>query len=130
MREGDTVVIQGGHLAHVKKVHDMGDQVTYNVETVPSIDGTIRKVTTTATEVFLTPEGRKPLSALKAGMKVWTVDSFRRLAHVTKNRADERVYELELDDDSALFYANGFAVEPLTAKDKAANGKADRKEEK
>lgn len=129
MREGDTVVIQGGHMAHVKKVHDMGEQMTYNVETVPSIDGTIRKVTTTPTEVFLTPEGRKPLSALKAGMKVWTVDSFRRLAHVTKNKA-ERVYELELDDDSALFYANGFAAEPLTAKDKAANGKADGKEEK
>lgn len=129
MREGDTVVIQGGHMARVKKVHDMGEQMTYNVETVPSIDGTIRKVTTTPTEVFLTPEGRKPLSALKAGMKVWTVDSFRRLAHVTKNKA-ERVYELELDDDSALFYANGFAAEPLTAKDKAANGKADGKEEK
>ena len=129
MREGDTVVIQGGHMAHVKKVHDMGEQVTYNVETVPSIDGTIRKVTTTPTEVFLTPEGRKPLSALKAGMKVWTVDSFRRLAHVTKNKA-ERVYELELDDDSALFYANGFAAEPLTAKDKAANGKAEGKEGK
>lgn len=129
MREGDTVVIQGGHMARVKKVHDMGEQMTYNVETVPSIDGTIRKVTTTPTEVFLTPEGRKPLSALKAGIKVWTVDSFRRLAHVTKNKA-ERVYELELDDDSALFYANGFAAEPLTAKDKAANGKADGKEEK
>lgn len=129
MREGDTVVIQGGHMAHVKKVHDMGEQMTYNVETVPSIDGTIRKVTTTPTEVFLTPEGRKPLSALKAGMKVWTVDSFRRLAHVTKNKA-ERVYELELDDDSALFYANGFAAEPLTAKDKAANGKAEGKEGK
>lgn len=129
MREGDTVVIQGGHMAHVKKVHDMGEQMTYNVETVPSIDGTVRKVTTTATEVFLTPEGRKPLSALKAGMKVWTVDSFRRLAHVTKNKA-ERVYELELDDDSALFYANGFAAEPLTAKDKAANGKAEGKEGK
>lgn len=129
MREGDTVVIQGGHMAHVKKVHDMGEQMTYSVETVPSIDGTIRKVTTTPTEVFLTPEGRKPLSALKAGMKVWTVDSFRRLAHVTKNKA-ERVYELELDDDSALFYANGFAAEPLTAKDKAANGKAERKEGK
>ena len=129
MREGDTVVIQGGHMAHVKKVHDMGEQMTYNVETVPSIDGTVRKVTTTATEVLLTPEGRKPLSALKAGMKVWTVDSFRRLAHVTKNKA-ERVYELELDDDSALFYANGFAAEPLTAKDKAANGKAEGKEGK
>lgn len=129
MAEGDTVVIQGGHMAHVKKVHDMGEQDTYNVETAPSIDGTVRKVTTTATEVFLTPEGRKPLSALKAGAKVWTVDSFRRLAHVTKNKA-ERVYELELDDDSALFYANGFAAEPLTAKDKAANGKADGKEEK
>lgn len=129
MREGDTVVIQGGHMAHVKKVHDMGEQMTYTVETVPSIDGTIRKVTTTPTEVFLTPEGRKPLSALKAGMKVWTVDSFRRLAHVTKNKA-ERVYELELDDDSALFYANGFAAEPLTAKDKAANGKDDGKEGK
>lgn len=129
MREGDTVVIQGGHMARVKKVHDMGEQMTYNVETVPSIDGTIRKVTTTPTEVFLTPEGRKPLSALKAGMKVWTVDSFRRLAHVTKNKA-ERVYELELDDDSALFYANGFAAEPLTAKDKAANGKAEGKEGK
>lgn len=129
MREGDTVVIQGGHMAHVKKVHDMGEQMTYNVETVPSIDGTIRKVTTTPTEVFLTPEGRKPLSALKAGMKVWTVDSFRRLAHVTKNKA-ERVYELELDDDSALFYANGFAAEPLTAKDKAANGKVEQKEGK
>lgn len=129
MREGDTVVIQGGHMARVKKVHDMGEQMTYNVETMPSIDGTIRKVTTTPTEVFLTPEGRKPLSALKAGMKVWTVDSFRRLAHVTKNKA-ERVYELELDDDSALFYANGFAAEPLTAKDKAANGKAEGKEGK
>lgn len=129
MREGDTVVIQGGHMAHVKKVHYMGEQMTYNVETVPSIDGTVRKVTTTATEVFLTPEGRKPLAALKAGMKVWTVDSFRRLAHVTKNKV-ERVYELELDDDSALFYANGFAAEPLTAKDKAANGKAEGKEGK
>jgi hypothetical protein len=130
MEEGDTVVIQGGHMSHVKKVHDMGEQVTYNVETVPSIDGTIRKVTTTPTEVFLTPEGRKPLSALKAGMKVWTVDSFRRLAHVLKNKAPQRVYELELDDDRALFYANGFAVEPLTAKDKAANKKAEGKEGK
>ena len=130
MREGDTVVIQGGHMARVKKVHDMGEQVTYNVETAPSIDGTVRKVTTTATEVFLTPEGRKPLSALKAGMKVWTVDSFRKLAHVVKNKAQQRVYELELDDDGALFYANGFAVEPLTAKDKAANEKAEGKEGK
>lgn len=129
MKPDDRVLIQGGHEAHVKKVHDMGEQMTYNVETVPSIDGTIRKVTTTPTEVFLTPEGRKPLSALKAGMKVWTVDSFRRLAHVTKNKA-ERVYELELDDDSALFYANGFAAEPLTAKDKAANWKAEGKEGK
>lgn len=130
MAEGDTVVIQGGHMAHVKKVHDMGEQMTYNVETVPSIDGTVRKVTTTATEVFLTPEGRKPLSALKAGMKVWTVDSFRKLAHVLKNKAPQRVYELELDDDRALFYANGFAVEPLTAKDKASNKQAEGKEGK
>lgn len=130
MEAGDTVVIQGGHMAHVKKVHDMGEQVTYNVETAPSIDGTVRKVTTTATEVFLTPEGRKQLSVLKAGMKVWTVDSFRKLAHVLKNKAQQRVYELELDDDSALFYANGFAVEPLTAKDKAANEKAEGKEGK
>ena len=130
MRKGDTVVIQGGHMAHVKKVHDMGEQMTYNVETVPSIDGTVRKVTTTATEVFLTPEGRKPLTALKAGMSVWTVDGYRKLAHVVKNRAKSRVYDLELDDDNALFYANGFAAEPLTAKDKAANGKAEGKEEK
>lgn len=130
MAEGDTVVIQGGHMAHVKKVHDMGEQATYSVETAPSIDGTVRKVTTTATEVFLTPEGRKPLSALKAGMKVWTVDSFRKLAHVLKNKAPQRVYELELDDDGALFYANGFAVEPLTAKDKTANEKAEGKEGK
>lgn len=130
MAEGDTVVIQGGHMARVKKVHDMGEQVTYNVETAPSIDGTVRKVTTTATEVFLTPEGRKPLSSLKAGMKVWTVDSFRRLAHVVKNKDQQRVYELELDDDGALFYANGFAAEPLTAKDKAANEKAEGKEGK
>lgn len=130
MAEGDTVIIQGGHTAKVKKVHDMGDQVTYNVETVPDIDDRVRKVTTTATEVFLTPEGRKPLSALKAGMKVWTVDSFRRLAHVTKNKAKQRVYELELDDDRALFYADGFAVEPLTVKDKAANEKAEGKEGK
>lgn len=130
MVEGDPVVIQGGHMAHVKKVHDMGEQVTYNVETVPDIDGRARKVTTTATEVFLTPEGRKPLSALKAGMKVWTVDSFRKLAHVLKNKAQQRVYELELDDDRALFYADGFAVEPLTAKDKAANEKAEGKEGK
>lgn len=130
MREGDTVVIQGGHMAHVKKVHDMGEQMTYTVETVPSIDGTVRKVTTTATEVFLTPEGRKPLAALKAGMRVWTVDGYRKLAHVVKNRAKSRVYDLELDDDSALFYANGFAAEPLTAKDKAANGKAEGKDGK
>lgn len=130
MKPGDPVLIQGGHMAHVKKVHDMGEQVTYSVETAPSIDGTVRKVTTTATEVFLTPEGRKPLSALKAGMKVWTVDSFRKLAHVLKNKAQQRVYELELDDDRALFYANGFAVEPLTAKDKAANEKAEGKEGK
>lgn len=130
MREGDTVVIQGGHMAHVKKVHDMGEQDTYNVETVPSIDGTVRKVTTTATEVFLTPEGRKPLAALKAGMRVWTVDGYRKLAHVVKNRVKSRVYDLELDDDRALFIADGFAAEPLTAKDKAANGKAEGKEGK
>lgn len=124
MREGDTVVIQGGHMAHVKKVHDMGEQMTYNVETVPSIDGTVRKVTTTATEVFLTPEGRKPLAALKAGMRVWTVDGYRKLAHVVKNRVKSRVYDLELDDDRALFIADGFAVEPLTAKDIKANKSA------
>lgn len=124
MREGDTVVIQGGHMAHVKKVHDMGEQDTYNVETFPSIDGTVRKVTTTATEVFLTPEGRKPLAALKAGMRVWTVDGYRKLAHVVKNRVKSRVYDLELDDDRALFIADGFAVEPLTAKDIKANKSA------
>lgn len=124
MEAGDTVVIQGGHMAHVKKVHDMGEQVTYSVETAPSIDGTVRKVTTTDTEVFLTPEGRKPLSALKAGMKVWTVDGYRKLAHVVKNRVKSRVYDLELDDDRALFIADGFAVEPLTAKDIKVNKSA------
>lgn len=121
MNPDDRVLIQGGHEAHVKKVHDMGEQDTYNVETLPSIDGTVRKVTTTATEVFLTPEGRKPLAALKAGMRVWTVDGYRKLAHVVKNRAKSRVYDLELDDDQALFIADGFAVEPLTAKDIKAN---------
>lgn len=130
MKPGDVVIAQGAHMAHVKKVHDMGEQMTYNVETLPSIDGTVRKVTTTATEVFLTPEGRKPLAALKAGMRVWTVDGYRKLAHVVKNRAKSRVYDLELDDDQALFIADGFAVEPLTAKDKAANGKAEGKEGK
>lgn len=124
MNPDDRVLIQGGHEARVKKVHDMGEQDTYNVETVPSIDGTVRKVTTTATEVFLTPEGRKPLAALKAGMRVWTVDGYRKLAHVVKNRAKSRVYDLELDDDQALFIADGFAVEPLTAKDIKANKSA------
>lgn len=124
VKAGDRVVTRSSKGAYVKKLHDMGEQVTYTMETTPRIDGTIRKVITTATEVFETPEGRKPLSALKAGMKVWTVDGFRPIAHVTKNKAKQKVYELELDDDSALFYADGFAAEPLTAKDKAANEKA------
>lgn len=127
MKPGDTLVALtdiGSQARKVKALHDMGEQETYTVETVPNVEDRFRKVVTTATEVVLTWEGRKPVSALRAGMKVWTVDGYRKLAHVVKNRAKSRVYDLELDDDQALFIADGFAVEPLTAKDIKANKSA------
>lgn len=121
IKAGDTVVTVGG-VATVKKLHDMGTSQTYSMETEPDVDGISHKVITTPTEVFITPEGRKPLSGIKRGDTVLTTDGFRPVAHVIKGK-ELHVYELELSDDDSCFYADGFAAEPLTQADIKANKK-------
>lgn len=114
MAFGDQVVSLGA-VNKVTELHDMGEADIYELRT-PSC-----MVETTQTEVFLTPDGKKPLTELSEGESVMTVNGFEPITAIIATGRREKVYELELTGDN-MFYANGILAEGLTEADKTANG--------
>jgi hypothetical protein len=114
MAFGDQV-ISLGTVNEVTELHDMGEADIYELRT-PSC-----MVETTQTEVFLTPNGKKPLTELSEGESVMTVNGFEPITSIVETSRKEKVYELELTGDN-MFYANGILAEGLTEADKTANG--------
>lgn len=98
----------------VTELHDMGEADIYELHT-PSF-----AVETTQTEVFMTPDGKKPLTELSEGESVMTVNGFEPITSIVETGRKEKVYELELTGDN-MFYANGILAEGLTEADKAGN---------
>lgn len=114
MAFGDQVISLGA-VNEVQELHDMGEADVYELNT-PSF-----AVETTQTEVFMTPDGNKPLSELSEGESVMTVNGFESITAIIATGKKEKVYELELTGDN-MFYANGILAEGLTEADKTANG--------
>lgn len=110
---GDQVVSLGT-VNEVTELHDMGEVDIYELHT-PSCT-----VETTQTEVFMTPDGKKPLTELSEGDSVMTVNGFEPITSIVETGRKEKVYELELTGDN-MFYANGILAEGLTEDDKAGN---------
>ena len=98
----------------VTELHDMGEADIYELHT-PSCT-----VETTQTEVFMMPDGKKPLTELSEGESVMTVNGFEPITSIVETGRKEKVYELELTGDN-MFYANGILAEGLTEADKAGN---------
>lgn len=113
MAFGDQV-ISFGTVNEVTELHDMGEADIYELNT-PSF-----AVETTQTEVFMTPDGKKPLTELSEGESVMTVNGFELITSIVETGRKEKVYELELTGDN-MFYANGILAEGLTEADKAGN---------
>lgn len=113
MAFGDQVVSLGT-VNEVQELHDMGEADIYELHT-PSCT-----VETTQTEVFMTPDGKKPLTELSEGESVMTVNGFEPITSIVETGRKEKVYELELTGDN-MFYANGILAEGLTEADKAGN---------
>ena len=113
MAFGDQV-ISLGTVNEVQELHDMGEADVYELNT-PSF-----AVDTTQTEVFMTPDGNKPLSELSEGDNVMTANGFEPITAIIATGRKEKVYELELTGDN-MFYANGILAEGLTEADKTAN---------
>lgn len=113
MTFGDQV-ISLGTVNEVTELHDMGEADIYELHT-PSCT-----VETTQTEVFMTPDGKKPLTELSEGESVMTVNGFEPITAIIATGKKEKVYELELTGDN-MFYANGILAEGLTEADKAGN---------
>lgn len=113
MAFGDQVVSLGT-VNEVTELHDMGEADIYELHT-PSCT-----VETTQTEVFMTPDGKKPLTELSEGESVRTVNGFEPITSIVETGRKEKVYELELTGDN-MFYANGILAEGLTEADKAGN---------
>lgn len=113
MAFGDQV-ISLGTVNEVQELHDMGEADVYELNT-PSF-----AVDTTQTEVFMTPDGKKPLTELSEGESVMTVNGFEPITSIVETGRKEKVYELELTGDN-MFYANGILAEGLTEADKAGN---------
>lgn len=113
MTFGDQVISLGA-VNEVTELHDMGEADIYELNT-PSF-----AVETTRTEVFMTPDGNKPLSELSEGESVMTVNGFEPITAIIATGKKEKVYELELTGDN-MFYANGILAEGLTEADKTAN---------
>lgn len=114
MAFGDQVISLGA-VNEVQELHDMGEADVYELNT-PSF-----AVETTQTEVFMTPDGNRPLSELSEGESVMTVNGFESITAIIATGKKEKVYELELTGDN-MFYANGILAEGLTEADKTANG--------
>lgn len=113
MAFGDQV-ISLGTVNDVTELHDMGEADIYELNT-PSF-----AAETTQTEVFMTPDGKKPLTELSEGDSVMTVNGFEPITSIVETGRKEKVYELELTGDN-MFYANGILAEGLTEADKAGN---------
>nr|DAS82460.1 MAG TPA: Hint [Caudoviricetes sp.] len=113
MAFGDQV-ISFDTVNEVTELHDMGEADIYELNT-PSF-----AVETTQTEVFMTPDGKKPLTELSEGESVMTVNGFEPITSIIETGRKEKVYELELTGDN-MFYANGILAEGLTEADKAGN---------
>lgn len=113
MTFGDQV-ISLGTVNEVQELHDMGEADIYELHT-PSF-----AVETTQTEVFMTPDRKKPLTELSEGESVMTVNGFELITSIVETGRKEKVYELELTGDN-MFYANGILAEGLTEADKAGN---------
>ena len=113
MAFGDQVVSLGT-VNEVTELHDMGEADIYELHT-PSCT-----VETTQAEVFMTPDGKKPLTELSEGESVMTVNGFEPITSIVETGRKEKVYELELTGDN-MFYANGILAEGLTEADKAGN---------
>lgn len=113
MAFGDQVISLGA-VNEVTELHDMGEADIYELNT-PSF-----AVETTQTEVFMTPDGKKPLTELSEGESVMTVNGFEPITSIVETGRKEKVYELELTGDN-MFYANGILAEGLTEADKAGN---------
>lgn len=113
MAFGDQVISLGA-VNEVTELHDMGEADIYELHT-PSCT-----VETTQTEVFMTPDGKKPLTELSEGESVMTVNGFEPITSIVETGRKEKVYELELTGDN-MFYANGILAEGLTEADKAGN---------
>lgn len=114
MAFGDQV-ISFDTVNEVTELHDMGEADICELNT-PSF-----AVETTQTEVFMTPDGKKPLTELSEGESVMTVNGFEPITSIVETGRKEKVYELELTGDN-MFYANGILAEGLTEADKTANG--------
>lgn len=113
MAFGDQVVSLG-IVNEVTELHDMGEADIYELNTSSFA------VKTTQTEVFMTPDGKKPLTELSEGDSVMTVNGFEPITSIVETGRKESVYELELTGDN-MFYANGILAEGLTEADKAGN---------
>lgn len=113
MAFGDQVISLGA-VNEVTELHDMGETDIYELNTSSFA------VKTTQTEVFMTPDGKKPLTELSEGESVMTVNGFEPITSIVETGRKERVYELELTGDN-MFYANGILAEGLTEADKAGN---------
>lgn len=113
MAFGDQVVSLG-IVNQVTELHDMGEADIYELNTSSFA------VETTQTEIFLTPDGKKPLTELSEGESVMTVNGFEPITSIVETGRKEKVYELELTGDN-MFYANGILAEGLTEADKAGN---------
>ena len=113
MAFGDQVISLDA-VNEVTELHDMGEADIYELNTQSFA------VETTRTEVFMTPDGNKPLTELSEGESVMTVNGFELITSIVETGRKERVYELELTGDN-MFYANGILAEGLTEADKTAN---------
>ena len=113
MAFGDQVISLGA-VNEVQELHDMGEADVHELNT-PSF-----AVETTQTEVFMTPDGNKPLTELSEGDNVMTVNGFEPITAIIATGRKEKVYELELTGDN-MFYANGILAEGLTEADKTTN---------
>lgn len=104
IEEGDKVKTRHGYATVVENRH-MGKQQIFLLVTAN------HKLRTTATEVFNTLEGRKPLSELTEHDKVETKDGFERIDFILDTDDKEEVYELVLDTDDNMFLAEGIYAE-------------------
>lgn len=104
IEEGDKVKTRNGY-ATVSENRNMGMQRIFLIVTHN------RKLRTTITEVFNTPDGRKELSELSEGDKIETKEGFERIEFILDTYDNEEVFELVLDTDDNMFLAEGIYAE-------------------